>query len=1059
MNKKNIKHFAIHVRERIMEKASCIESKKIEDIAYQSFFYLLTLRYMEVNDYLPKDLCVFSCIGQYKTNEALKNKLLKTYDALSEMLPFIFEPTSRDVRILAFDLLNDSLIKDFLSHEIIFYEDWKEVENIGWFYQYYMEEKHKEVVRLNNSRIKKEDIPAATQLFTPKWIVKYMVENTLGKYWIEATKDQLLEKRLAFYIKQKEMKGDLQKKIDPKSIKVLDPACGAGHILVYAFDLLYEIYLNAGYDKKDIPKCILKNNLYGLDIDKKAVRLALFSLVMKGREKDDKFLHKIKEENIIPSICCIEESNELTKHKTLLFEGINENDMEYAKNQINRLIETFYDGKEYGSIISIKGFDEKFWNERLAYLQQEKIKGIVENIIRQVKIINQKYEVVIANPPYLSNKMMSLKLKKYVDQHFKLYNGDLFSVFMKRSLDYTSENGYTAFMTPFVWMFIKRYENLRKYVLQKKSIESLIQLEYSSFEEAIVPICTFVLRNQPNKGLGDFIKLSDFKGAKNQPIKVLEAIKNEKVSYRYRRLMKSFEKIQGMPIAYWANHELIKVFQRGIPLKNIADTRVGLQTSDNKRFVRLWHEVDINKIGFKFKDRQSAKNSGYKWFPYNKGGEFRKWYGNLNHIVNWQDDGKEIREYNAYLNRSRNSNIGIANADYYFKQGITWSFVSSSNFGVRIMEEGFIFDTAGSSAFPRQDLLYFLIALLCSKITYMNLMIINPTLNFQPGNIAMLPVIFPDRKEIKENIDNLAKECIKISKMDWNDYETSWDFKRHPFLIYKNGGATLKEAFDNWKSFKEKQFNKLKEKEEKLNKMFMEIYNIEEKMIHSVEENDITIKKADFKKDVRLFISYAVGCMFGRYSLDEEGLVFAGGSFNKERYKTYPAEEDGIIPIDDMALRFIRFLKITFGQNTLDENLSFIAAALCKRKSEKPIDCIKRYFQYEFYKDHIKTYQKRPIYWLFTSGKNKAFQALFYVHRYDKKVVYKIRKKYLHRKQKLLQDKIMSVGENEKIFIQKQIQELRKYDEELKEVEGIDMDLDDGVYYNYEKFKKVLSKI
>ncbi|TCO76509.1 BREX-1 system adenine-specific DNA-methyltransferase PglX [Marinisporobacter balticus] len=1075
MNKKSIKYFAISARENLIEKVKDkafeigeTEEKKIEEASYVYFFMLIALRYMEVNDYLPTELWVFSSRKQHKKTEFIKQKLLNAWNILREMLPFVFQNISEDMQVLFPDLLEDDpLILDLCNAEIISNEDWREVEIIGWFYQYYMSYKHKEIVKLNRSRIKKEDIGAATQMFTPKWIVKYMVENTLGKFWVEKTKDKRLEKKLEFYIENEEGIEKSKNRIDPKSIKVFDPACGAGHILVYAFDVFYDIYKQAGYEEKDIPIYILKYNLYGLDIDEKATSLANFALTMKGREKDHEFFQKIRKEKFDFNICAIEESNGTIKDKEMVFYKIAKQDMPYAKKQIDHLLQVFYDAKEYGSIIEMGDFDEKFWDERVETLKAKEIKTILEKLVRVGKMIKQKYEIVIANPPYLSNKMMSLKLKKYVDEYFEDYNGDLFSVFMKRNLDYTKEDGYAAFMTPFVWMFIKRYEKLRKYIVSNKGIESLVQLEYSGFQGATVPICTFVLRNNSKKDLGDFIKLSDFKGEQNQPIKALEAIKNKRTTYRYRRATKSFEKIPGMPIAYWVSDEVKAGFQKGLPLEAIADARVGLQTSNNKRFVRLWYEVDRNHIGFGFKDRESAKNSEYKWFPYNKGGHFRKWYGNHTYVVNWKNDGAAIRTYNGKLNASRSSNIGIANTAYYFKKGITWSFVSSAKFGVRITEEGFLFDTAGSSAFPTEEQIYFLIALLCSKVTYVYLMILNPTLNFQPGNIAMLPVLFPEDEAIKVEIDYLARACIHISKNDWDAYEHSWDFQKHPFLMYKKGACTIEKAFENWHVFKQNQFEKLKEHEEKLNKIFIDMYQLEKDLMPNVDDGAVTIKRADKERDVRSFISFAVGCMFGRYSLDKEGLDVV-----------LEVDKGGIMLIKDdfgkdIVSRFIAFLKITFGEDALNENLSFIADAL-GRKKESSMACIRGYFMYDFYKDHVKTYKKHPIYWLFTSGKNKAFQALVYVHRFDKDTINNIRKKYLHKiiERKAIEKRIMEKKLREErecnkeilkniIFIKKQLSELKEYDKTMKQIENmkIEIDLDDGVSTNYQKFDKVLEKI
>ncbi|MCT4619850.1 MAG: BREX-1 system adenine-specific DNA-methyltransferase PglX [Marinisporobacter sp.] len=1077
MNKKSIKNFAIRAKKVLVEKVGekalqlggCEE--QIEEVSYDYFYWLMILRYMEIREYLPQNLQVFTNINQYRNNDDLRNKMIGTCSQLNKMFPSIFRDVSDNMKNLFPYLLEDKLLKEVLNFESISKEDWEEIETIGWLHQYFMWEKHKKIVRLNNSRISKDEIIPATQLFTPKWIVKYMVENTLGRYWIEYMQDKKLESKLEFYIKGE---GVPHKRIDPKSIKALDPACGAGHILVYAFEILYDIYQHEGYLEQDIPKLILRHNLYGLEIDEKACQLASFVLMMKACEKDKHFFHKMKDEKIILNICCIEESNSIINQRDELLKKIAKGNIEYAKNQIDNLLDVFYDAKEYGSIIQIKDFDEEFWKEKMKSLKDQDFKRIIEKLVKQAKIMSQRYEMVIANPPYLSNKMMNMKLKRYVDKHFKDYKGDLFAVFMRKSMDYAKKDGYLAFMTPFVWMFIKRYEKLREYIVFHKDIVNLLQLEYSSFEEATVPICTFVLRNNQKNDIGDFIKLSSFRGAKNQPIKVLEAIKDKCVSYRYKCAIKNFKKIPGTPIAYWANDAMMEVFKNSIPLKKIAAARVGLQTSDNKRFVRRWYEVDINHIGFDFKDRESAKNSRLKWFPYNKGGDFRKWYGNHFYVVNWENDGEEVRAYNRKLNASRSSNIGIANTYYYFKKGITWSFVSSAKFGVRMAEEGFIFDTAGSCIFPKEEYILFLIALLCSKITYMNLMMLNPTLNFQPGNIGNIPVTFPQNEGVKEKIDTLTKECIKISKMDWDEDETSWHFREHPFLQQKKGDCTIEKAFENWKAFKKKQIKKMKENEEKLNEIFIELYGLKEYIAPYVEEKDITMKMIDIKRAVKTFISYGVGCMLGRYSLDQEGIIFAGGAFVDEKYKLFHPIKDNILLMNgamDITSKFIAFLKVTFGEETSSKNLDFITNTL-GRKDESSVGYMKKYFQNQFYKDHIKMYQRRPIYLLFTSGKYKAFQGLLYIHRFNQDTISYIRKNYIGKllekyTQKRVALRILFEKEKNKslerdvIGLEKKLEELIRYDQALKKIEndGVKIDLDDGIQMNYQKLKEVLYKI
>jgi hypothetical protein len=646
-------------------------------------------------------------------------------------------------------------------------------------------------------------------------------------------------------------------------------------------------------------------------------------------------------------------------------------------------------------------------------------------------------------------------------------------------------------MTPFVWMFISSYEKLREIIIKRKSITSLVQLEYSGFEEATVPICTFTIRNAYIPAKGEYIRLSDFRGAELQPIKTLEAAQNRNVSYRYSASPHNFEKIPGMPIAYWVSDRVIDCFKKGKPLGEIAEPRQGLATADNNRFLRLWHEVAIDRIGFNYPNSEKAAKSGLKWFPYNKGGEYRKWYGNNEYVVNWENDGYELKNFRPAV---------LRNTAYYFRKSITWSFVSSSYFGVRYSDQGFIFDVGGSSVFPPEKYHLFLTGLLCAKITTLLMKVLNPTLNFQVGNVASLPVILPNDYE-KAKIDSLVEENIYISRTDWDSFETSWDFKKHPLLTHKGSSNTIEEAFNNWADFAEKQFYKLKANEEELNRIFIEIYGLQDELTPEVNEKDITIRKADRQRDIKSFISYAVGCMFGRYSIDAEGLIYAGGEW-KDKWRdgkvrkiekdedgnvvsdtwvdaTYLPDEDNILPIlddeyfdDDIVSRFIDFLKVTFGEEKLEENINYIAETLGRKTSETPRQAIRRYFLKDFYKDHVQAYKKRPIYWLFDSGKEDGFKTLIYMHRYDEYTVARVRTDYLHQLQRKYDAEVKrldiliesDVSEREKAVarkkkekILKQMRECLAYDQVIAHVanQRIKIDLDDGVAVNYAKFQGV----
>ncbi len=1124
---------------RIREKGF---KEVIEEVAYTWFNRIIAIRFMEVNGYLPTGVRVLSSmeegkavpdivtnalyvdlgqdidiVHQYLDNhddEGLFRYLfIKQCNKLTEILPFLFEKINDYTELLLPNnlLAEGSVIRRLVSD--IKEEDFKDqVEIIGWLYQYYISEKKDQVFEAlrKNIKITKENIPAATQLFTPDWIVKYMVENSLGRLWLEGHPDEELKSKWKYYLEEAEQEPEVEKQlaqireeyknIKPEDIKVLDPCMGSGHILVYAFDVLFEIYKSAGYSEREIPKLILKNNLYGLDIDDRAAQLAYFAVMMKARSKSRRIFSQIRDENIDLNLCAIQESNGISKEALEYFlKGTDKK----LKADVEYLVEVFKDAKEYGSILEVKPVDfdaiekrlEEFKNETGDLYEYQYRNVILEKIpalVKQARIMSQKYDVVVTNPPYMGNKGINSKLKNYISEKFRDVKSDLFAVFIVRNFSYAKQYGHLGYMTPFVWMFISSYEKLREIIIKSKSITSLVQLEYSGFEEATVPICTFTVRNAYIPAKGEYIRLSEFRGAELQPIKTLEAAQNRNVPYRYSVSPHNFEKIPGMPIAYWVSEKFINCFIKGKPLGEITEPRQGLSTADNNRFLRLWHEVSELKIGLGYKNSTEALQSGLKWFPYNKGGLFRKWYGNNEYIINWENDGEEIRNYKK---------SAIRNVQFYFKKGITWSLVTSSTFSARCLEYGFIFDAAGPSIFPREKDIYYLTTLLNSKVTMEFMKILNPTLNFPEGTIAKLPVFYPNDELLKQKIERIADENISISKTDWDSFETSWDFKKHPLLIHKGSSNTIEEAFSNWAAFAEKQFYKLKANEEELNRIFIEIYGLQDELTPEVDEKDVTIRKADRERDIKSFISYAVGCMFGRYSIDVDGLIYVGGEW-KEKWRdgkvrkiekdengnvisdtwvdaTYLPDEDNIIPIlddeyfdDDIVSRFIEFLKVTFGEEKLEENIDYIAETLGKKPSETSRQAIRRYFLKEFYKDHVQVYKKRPIYWLFDSGREDGFKALIYMHRYDEYTVARVRTDYLHPLQRKYESEIKkldaliesNVSEREKAAarkkkekILKQMKECLFYDQVIAHVanQRIKIDLDDGVAVNYAKFQNI----
>ena len=1108
----------------------------MEEVAYTWFNRFMGLRYMEVNDYLPSGIRVLSSEVEGKTEpdvltrvsevidelnlnaeyiyelldsgktedreEAYKHILVRQCNVLGKIIPQMFEKISDYTELLLPDNLLEegSVIRKMV--EDIEESDWKEeVEIIGWMYQYYISEKHDQVVGINNGIINKNDIPAATQLFTPKWVVKYMVDNSLGKYWVENYDNSNLSDKLEFFMDKNMFRkeNNKMKLVNPENIKVLDNAMGSGHILVYSFDVLWEIYKEFGYSEREIPRKILSNNIYGLDIDERATQLAAFALIMKARHYNRRLFREIEKEELILNISEIKESNNINKEVVEYFLLQNEN----LREDVQYLINIFKNAKEYGSILNLKHIDIYAIKERLRCIEESfednlidmENKKIIINmfkpIVKQFEIMSNKYEIVVTNPPYMGN--YDKDLKKYILENYSDYKKDLFSVFIKKNFDYTVENGYLAFMTPMVWMFIKTFENLRKFILKNKSISSLIELEYSGYEEATVPICTFVLRNANFNEEGTYIKLSDFKGAKNQPIKVKEAIENPKSNYRFICKRDNLKCIEGMPLAYWASDKIRLVFENSSPLNKLAEPKQGLATGDNNRFLRLWHEVNFEKIGIN-KTREKFLSDCYKWVPCNKGGEFRRWYGNNYFVVDWENDGKEMKSFKGSV---------IRNERYYFNDGLTWSTLTSSLLSMRYSEKGFIFETKGSVLFPLDNKnMWYLLALLNSNIVNSLIKMISPTIDYHEGPLGKLPIAL----RLNETIDRISQENMNIARRDWDSYEISWNFKHHPLLNLSNGNneSKLSLIFDIWKNNCEISFKTLKNNEEELNKIFIDIYGLHEEITSEVDAKNITIRKANPESDIRSFISYAVGCILGRYSVDAEGLIYAGGEF-KEKWNldeqkvrntekdedgnvildlwvdtTFVPDMDNVIPItedeyfeDDVVSRFIEFVRTVYSNETLEENLDFIADSIGRKPSETARQAIRRYFIKDFYKDHLKVYQKRPIYWMFESGKNEGFKALIYMHRYNEQTVAKVRTDYLHtlqrkyeaeiQRQQLIADseeytaKDRTAAKKKIDRISKQIEECREYDQVVAHLanEKISIDLDDGVKVNYEKFQGV----
>ncbi|MBV7434871.1 BREX-1 system adenine-specific DNA-methyltransferase PglX [Cardiobacteriaceae bacterium TAE3-ERU3] len=1120
-----------------LEEAIQEHSKEqiIERVAYIWFNRFCALRFMDVNHYTrigvvsptegqtqPEILAeakmghidetmVRDDVRQYVTDllsgkapsrdpqgEAYRLLVVAVCNYLNAAMPFLFQRIDDYTELLMPDnLLSDNSILAN-TREAMTRDACEDVEVIGWLYQFYISEKKDEVFDglKKNKKITPENIPAATQLFTPHWIVRYLVENSLGRLWLLNRPNSKLAEQMDYYIKPEQAEDDFLRITKPEEIKICDPACGSGHMLTYAFDLLYAIYEEEGYDARDIPEKILTHNLYGIEIDERAGELAAFALTMKARAKQRRFFTK----KIKPNICVLENvhfaDNELDAYMEFVGRDL-------LTLPLRKTLSQFEEADNFGALIRPQVTEV---NEALNMLRAKDISGQlflsnthkkVLQVLHQVDYLSPKYHVVVANPPYMGGKGMNPRLAKWLKDHYQDMKSDLFAAFVVRNSELALAKGQLGFMTPFVWMFISSYEKLRHFIIDKKTITSLIQLEYSGFDGATVPICTFTLENAHREEYkGGYVRLSDFRGAENQAPRALEAIQNTDCGWFYRASAADFKKIPGSPVVYWIHSNAFISFENTISLSQRYMPRQGLTTTDNNKFVRNWFEVPIRKIGFGMETCEMALESKMKWFPMDKGGGFRKWYGNNTSIVNWECNGEDIKNTIVlkypYLNG--NPEFVAKNTFYYFKPGVTWGKITSSNFSCRYTDSGFIFSDAGSKV-PTDNRIDTLkvTQYLNSKVCSFFLSLLSQTLNFEQGTISKLPF----KEEIK-NL-NIIEALIKLSSKDWDAYEASWDFTALPLLNPEYRQDTLQETYNTLRQHWHEMTQEMLRLEEENNRIFIDAYGLQDELTPDVPLNEITLtcnphyryggNKTDEELEallladtIRELISYAVGCMFGRYSLDQPGLILANQGESIEDYLAQNAEpsfmpdKDNVIPIldndwftDDIVERFRQFLRTTFGEEHYVDNLAFIENALGKD--------IRKYFQKDFYNDHVKRYKKRPIYWLFSSPKGN-FNALIYMHRYQPDTVSVVLNNYLREfHSKLISHKrhleAVSINTNssksEKTKALKEIEKISKVITEMEEyehevlyplaTEQVAIDLDDGVKVNYPKFGTALKKI
>lgn len=1095
----------------------------MEEVAYTWFNRFIALRFMEVNGYLPSHIRVFTDdennfkpqilteainldfdglnmdkvyeLKDANDNEALfKYLLIVQCNALSTIMPRMFQKISDYTELLFPDnlLREESVVQQMI--ELIPEEDWKDaVQIIGWLYQFYNIEPKADVFAKKSGKITKEEIPAATQLFTPDWIVRYMVENSLGRLWVEGHPNDELKAEWKYYLEEAEQEEEVQAKlvdirkeyasITPEQIKCIDPCAGSGHILTYIFDVLIQIYEAYGYTAREAVHSIVENNIYGLDIDERAAQLAQFSVMMKARQYDRRFFTR-KGENGEPDvpqphIYTIVESNGIDKYTVDYF--INGDSK--LKVAINSIIKEMYDAKEYGSILDITSVDfesvyarfDEIYND--ININREIVLNELLPLVSVAEVMSQKYEIVITNPPYLSITSAEPKLYNAVHKNYPDSKADLFSVFIERCHALTKPQGFHSMITMHAWMFLSSYEKLRQKI-QQSIIVNMAHLGPRAFEEIggeVVQTTTFVMQKAfVPKYKGTYARLVE---PSTQDGKKEMFLSGEN---RFVTSQDLFNNIPGSPCAYWVSSAFIENFLHSNP---VGDTRKGMVTADNPRFIRAWTEIDYTKIGFGCSSREEAKNSHRKWFPYVKGGEFRKWYGNLDWVVNWENDGAELlnMKNEGYKVGSTNHNL-----PYIFKPAVCWTKISST-FSARIVEKGFLLDDASPFiSIPSDVNRAICLGLYNSPVCQSYLDLMNPTMNFSPGTIANIPYL--DCGEKRESICEKVNECIELASRDWNSFETSWDFSRHPLLEmiskggswFERGNIDLAECYKLWEDECATRFKKMKINEEELNSIYIEIYGLNKELSREVDEKNVTIHLADKKRDIKSLLSYAVGCMFGRYSLDEEKIIFAGGEWDNSKYMTFKADKDSIIPIcddeyfeDDIVNRFVRFVEVVYGKPSLEDNLQFIAEAL--GGSGQPRDVIRKYFMNDFYTDHLRIYQKRPIYWMFDSGKKNGFKALVYMHRYQPDTIARMRTDYVHEQQSRyrtaiadLEQRIASAVTSERVKLNKRLKtlkdqaaEIQVYEEKIHHLadQYISIDLDDGIKANYAKFQDVLAKI
>jgi hypothetical protein len=1108
----------------------------MEEVAYTWFNRFAAIRYMELHGYLDHGFRVLSHPAGEITPEIVQHAekvdlpglkadrvvelkldgrrdeelyrllLVAQCNALHAAMPFLFERINDETELLLPDNLlhSDSVIRQMVAG--VPEEDWQEIEIIGWLYQFYISEKKDQVI---GKVVKSEDIPAATQLFTPNWIVRYMVQNSLGAKWLATYPDSPIKAKMEYYIEPAEQPEEVRRQIeaetpqslDPEKLTFLDPASGSGHILVEAYDLFKEIYLERGYRLRDIPRLILEKNLHGLDIDDRAAQLSGFALMMRARADDRRITSSTDPVRL--NVLVVRDANDYKKQIQAGNWSTSSASTVASDQQsiIGALAGIFRDAKTAGSLIrlpadlivqciTLHDSLQKPQDTSGDLLAGYEAALAAEQLIRQAIALGRQYDIVAANPPYMGAKGMNERLKSFAHSYYPASKSDLFAMFMERSIAFCAPDGRMAMINMQSWMFLSSFEALRAAIFAQSTVQSMTHLGARAFDTIggeVVSTTAFVLRKGArSQEVGRYFRLVDGESEAQKASLLLKTLREGAPDRSFYASGDDFSQIPGAPVAYWISSKVRNLFSAEVPLGEVVDARQGLATADNGRFLRFWWEVDRQRSAYDADSENAVFALKRKWVAYNKGGPFRRWYGNHEYVVNWSERAAELR---AFQPRSV-----IRNPDYYFRRSVSWSDISTDANAFRYYPPGFVFDSTGHSMF--QSTQYSESSMLCfgnSAVAKMLVNIINPTIHLHVGYLKSLPAL---RYEAADQ-ERISNRCVEIAREDWNSSELSWDFTVNP-LLSKFGSSTVSSSYKSACEYWDVISSEAQALESENNQLMVQKYNLHDEVDADVNRADVSLfrnpafqyigydamacEEQRLTDTVKELISYYVACLVGRFSIDVPGLILGNQGNDIQEFlsvvknPTFMPDADNIIPMlddnwfeDDVADRFFEYLRIAFGTEHFDENLAFIEKAVGRD--------IRKYFKRDFFNDHLKRYKRRPIYWVFSSGKEKAFEAIVYMHRYNETTLARMRMNYVVPLQSQMANRIerlatelsgpnLSSAERKRKDTQrakliKQLEELGRFEEELRHLadQRIRIDLDDGVKVNYGKFGNLLAEV